>query len=273
MILNSIASTIGSLICGVYSNDKDGSPKDSGSAKDAFDWLSELGEGIADLFSESSSTTGCDSHFQERSGSQNSGVHFYVTGDGRDSWGAAADQVLRWFCGIAEPTDEQVTAAGRALREANENHLEQDVFGVISYDSDTPRGVDHRLGLFWRSNTEIFIPLPTPATICPAIEIPLVTPVAPDSGSDAGGPDVGAADTADVGDDGTATPDISGDQAEEVEGQGEVEADDGADESGEQPATQPQNTSGSGHRPRPTPAPEPEPTPQPGNTPNIVIPM
>lgn len=127
--------------------------------------------------------------------------HFYLTGEARNDWDKAADQVLRSYCGISSPSGEQVQKMHSGLVQANEQHLRSDVAGLISYYLSTPRGVDHRVGLFLQSNTEIFVP--PAAQICPApaapaqppappvVQPPPVVPVLPPSGHDAtSAPDV-----------------------------------------------------------------------------------
>lgn len=106
------------------------------------------------------------------------GVHFYLAGEARNDWGKAADQVLRQYCGIAEPTAEQVSATRQALVTANVDHLDNGVNGVITYDSNSPVGVDHRLLLFLYNDTEIFIPQTSSQAICPAPQsAPATAPV------------------------------------------------------------------------------------------------
>ncbi|MFA5113122.1 MAG: hypothetical protein WC529_02365 [Candidatus Margulisiibacteriota bacterium] len=116
------------------------------------------------------------------------GVHFYLTGEARNDWGKAADQVLRQYCGIAEPTAEQVNATRQALVTANVDHLDNGVNGVITYDSNSPVGVDHRLLLFLYNDTEIFLPQTSSPAICPAppatttptpVPVPVPAPAVP----------------------------------------------------------------------------------------------
>jgi hypothetical protein len=257
-MINSISSVIGYL--GSFIAGSDTSEVEA-SAKGVLEWLEE---GYEAVFGDESdaSLTACTP--QSSNSDDQGGVHFYLTGDARNGWTAAADQVLRWYCGLTEVDYDQSVSTGQALREANERHLMDDVGGVLYYDSSTPMGVDHRLGVFWLSDTEIFIPTPTPVAICPVVEQPEPAP-------DAGMPETTDAGPPDVAPDEASQPDA--DTAETVE---EGSGEEGGSDEGSTEAPRP---TGGGHRPPRPPQtssqPDTGPTkPPPTETPpNIVIPQ
>ncbi|MFA4844716.1 MAG: hypothetical protein WC632_07215 [Candidatus Margulisiibacteriota bacterium] len=107
---------------------------------------------------------------------QQPGVHFYLNDAAEESWELAARQVSIEYCGEAAPSAEAITTTAQALRAANEKHLKGDIGWILSVNSTTPKGVDHRLFAWAASGTEIFIPTPTPITICPITMTPIPVP-------------------------------------------------------------------------------------------------
>lgn len=150
---------------------------------DLFDSGEELMTSFYD--DETVGLTACTPEAERPQAPENAGVHLAIPEAAADNWSAAADYVLRWFCGVTEPTNHDILNAGSALRQANEQHIANDP-DLFDNECFSPVECDHRIfRIFDGGYVEIFIPTPTTEDICLQPAIPLVAPPVeqPDAGT------------------------------------------------------------------------------------------
>jgi hypothetical protein len=158
---------------------------------------------------------------------RSSAAHFKVTGEGRNKWPAAAQQILQGKpsengCGIPNPTPEQIQSAANLLGPFGVSEVENaGCWGTLRSDPSTPKGVDtENCGI--GSSSGSYTSVAVPPGLCPAQGGPspdagapeAVTPPPPK-------PDAGIAD---AGVPETVTPPVQPDAgAPEVEAQPPVQ--------------------------------------------------